>query len=173
MSVRKKIIYITSQELIKNLKISADELHDIEKHFDDIPDDEWELIPEKDYRVVIKATGLREYTESGAYCIARYLEKNKKTGFFAGLFDGIKEWFLHTKKKIRQGFIKGRILNNCSSLVKRNNQFFISRNDVIKIFETRSDYLSKIDTMARNFKLEPLTKGEDGCIPLGNEYKNS
>jgi len=48
--------YITCQELIKTLKISAQELIHVEKFFDSIPDDEWELIEEKDYKVVIQAT---------------------------------------------------------------------------------------------------------------------
>lgn len=149
-------MYITSKKLIETLNISSQELIDIETFFDDISDDEWELNKGKDYKIVCKATGLREYTSSGAYSIARYIEKTRKQSFWQIL----KEWFLHTKQEIRRAFIREKILENCSSLVKRNNQFFISRRDVVTIFCTRSDYLSKMAELAQRSQ-HPLIKGED------------
>ncbi|NJL22181.1 MAG: hypothetical protein HC895_17375 [Leptolyngbyaceae cyanobacterium SM1_3_5] len=74
-------IYITSQELIKTLKISSQELVDIETFFDAHSEDEWELVKGKDYRITVRATGLREYTATGAYTIAKYLEATRKPGF--------------------------------------------------------------------------------------------
>ncbi len=150
-------IYITSRELIQTLKISDQELIDTEHFFDSVPDDEWELIEGKDYKVIVQATGLREYTFAGAYTIAKYLEKTKKETFW----DKLKEWFLHTKKKINQAFIRKKILDNCSSLVKRNNQFFISKSNAVAIFCTKADYLKKIDEAARKREPDPLTKGID------------
>ena len=55
-------IYITSQELIKTLKISSQELADLEAFFDADSEDEWELVEGKDYRITVRSTGLREYT---------------------------------------------------------------------------------------------------------------
>lgn len=133
-------LYITSRKLVETLKISTQNLIDTETFFDSIPDDEWELTEGKDYKVVIKTSGLREYTSSGAYTIARYLEATQKQTFWQSL----KEWFTHTKKDIRRAFVKKHILDNSSSLVKRNGLFFVSRSDLIAIFKTRSDYLDKM-----------------------------
>ncbi len=148
-------IYITSKELIKLLKISSQKLLQTEQFFDAIPDDDWELVKDRDYRVV-HSNGLREYTESGAYTIARYLEVNKKKT----LWDILDEWFLHTKEKIRQGFVRQKILANSSSLMKRNNRFWVSKKDAIAIFGTKSDYLSKMAEHAKQ-KEYALIKGED------------
>jgi len=161
MAYKKKILYISSQELIQQLKITPQKLKDIEDFFDAHDDDEWDLVSGKDYRVVVQATGLREYTLSGAYSIAEYLQKGEKQSFWVNLIDNLKEWFTGAKKKIRQNFVRQKILDNCSSLIKRNSVFFISRGDVMRIFETRSDYLSKMDEAARSFKIDPLAKGED------------
>jgi hypothetical protein len=161
MAYKKKILYISSQELIQQLKITPQKLKDIEDFFDAHDDDEWDLVKGKDYRVVVKATGLREYTLSGAHCIAEYLQKGEKHSFWINLIDNITEWFTGAKKKIRQNFVRQKILDNCSSLIKKNNTFFISRGDMMRIFETRSDYLSKMDEAARKFEINPLTKGED------------
>jgi hypothetical protein len=147
--------YITSKELISTLKISSQDLIELEKFFDAIPDDEWELLEGKDYRTVA-GNGLREYTTSGAYTIARYLDATRKKGFW----DLIKEWFSHTKREIRRAFVKKKILDNCSSLIKRNNHFFISKSDVVAIFGTKPSYLSKISELAQRAE-RPLLKGED------------
>lgn len=148
-------IHITSQELIKMLKISSQDLIDIEKFFDSIPDDEWELEAGKDYKIVAK-NGLREYTFTGAYTIARYLEASRKQS----VWDVLKEWFLHTKRNIRRAFVRKKILDNSSSLVKRNNRFFLSKADVIAIFGTNSSYLSKMAEAAQRDE-RPLIDGED------------
>jgi len=148
-------VYITSKELIKTLNITDQDLIDIEIHFDADADDEWELLEGKDYKVVIASTGLREYTESGAYAIARYLEATKKPGFW----DLLSEWIFHTKEKIRQSFIRRKVFENSSSLVKRSDQFWISRSDVVAIFGTRSDYLKRMAEHTQKTKF-PLTKGQ-------------
>jgi hypothetical protein len=137
-------MYITSKELIKILKITEQKLLEIEIFFDADPDDDWELNEGKDYRVVCKSTGLREYTSPGAYTIAKYLEATQKQNFW----DLVKEWFLHSKKNIRQAFVRKKILDNCASLIKKNGLFFVSRTDTIAIFGTRSDYLKKMDEYA-------------------------
>lgn len=113
--------YITSKKLIQTLEISSEKLIEIEKFFDSIPDDAWDLAEGTDYRVVNKASGLRDYTQSGAYTLARYLEATQKRSFL----QKIKDMLLHTKQKIRQAFISDHIIENCSSLMKRNELFFI------------------------------------------------
>jgi hypothetical protein len=147
--------YITSQKLIQTLEISSDKLIEIEKFFDSIPDDEWDLVNGTDYRVV-QANGLREYSQSGAYTIARYLETTQKRSFI----QRIKDMILQTKQKIRQAFIGDHILENCSSLMKRNEQFFISQTDVVKIFKTTSVYLKKMLEFAKR-QDKPLIQGQD------------
>lgn len=147
--------YITSKQLIETLGISSSRLIEIEKFFDSIPDDEWELTAGKDYRVV-NGTGLREYTQSGAYTIARYLECSQKLNFW----QQVHEWFTHAREKIRQSFIRKKILDNCSSLVKRRDRFWVSRADAVAIFGTRSDYLTKMADHTQKTE-SPLIKGED------------
>lgn len=149
-------VYITSQKLVAILKIDVQELINIENFFDSIPDDKWELIEGRDYKIVSKSTGLREYTSSGAHTIAQYLEETKKQNFL----QWVKEWLMHTQRDIRRSFVRQKILNNCSSLVKRNNQFFISRANVVAIFGTRPDYLSKMADYTQKTQF-PLIKGQD------------
>ena len=146
--------YITSKKLIQTLEISSEILIETEKFFDSISDDEWDLVAGTDYRVV-RANGLREYTQSGAYTIARYLETTQKRSFL----QRIKEMFFHTKKKIDQAFVSDHILENCSSLMKQNDQFFISQDDVVKMFKTTSVYLKKMLDLAQREE-KPLMKGE-------------
>ncbi len=147
--------YITSKQLIETLQISSEKLLEIQSFFDSIPDDEWELSAGKDYRVV-NGNGLREYTQSGAYTIARYLEANQSLSFF----EKLKDWFTGYRKKIRQSFVRKKITDNCSSLVKRRDQLWISRADTVAIFGTRSDYLSKMAEHTQKTE-NPLIKGQD------------
>jgi len=164
MRYKKVPIYITSKELLQIFKISAQELEEIENIFDN-PNNKRKLQKEKDYKVVIQATGLREYTELGAYKLARYLQseykKNKRQNFWEYIFESLQDWLFHTKKHIRRNFVRRRILNNSSSLVKRNDNFFLSRVDTVRIFETKSDFLSKMHEKATKFINDPLLKLED------------
>jgi 5-methylcytosine-specific restriction endonuclease McrA len=148
-------IYITSKRLIETLGIHSNQLIATEQFFDSISDDKWDLVEGTDYKIV-SGKGLREYTQSGAYTIARYLEATQKQSFF----QKIKEMVLHTKQKIRQAFIADHIIENCASLMKQNNQFFISQPDVVKMFKTRGDYLKKMLEVAQRQE-QPLLKGQD------------
>ncbi len=153
-------IYISSKKLVETLGVKEQELIDIETFFDADPDDEWDLQAGKDYRIVNQSSGLREYTSTGAYTIAKYLESHKQESFW----DRLKDWFLHTKQNVRQAFIREKILDNCSSLVKRNGLFFISSADAVTIFGTRSDYLRKMAEAAQRVDeagRQPLIKGQD------------
>lgn len=149
-------LYITSQKLVETLKIATQDLIETEQFFDSIQDDEWELTEGKDYKVVNKTSGLREYTSSGAYTIARYLEATQKQTFWQRLT----EWITHTREEIRKAFVKKHILDNSSSLVKRNGLFFVSRSDLIAIFKTKSVYLKKMAEHTQTTQY-PLIEGED------------
>jgi hypothetical protein len=150
--------YISGQDLIKILKISSQELIEIEKLFDADPDDEWELEEGKDYRVV-KSNGAREYTQSGAYTIARYIESTKKLSFW----ESLKEWFLHTREKIRKSFVRRKILDNCSSLVKRSDQYWVSQADAVAIFGTN------VQTFRRMLE---FTKATERPLIKGTHYED-
>jgi hypothetical protein len=169
MPYRKPIIYITSSELCTLLNITPEELLEIENKIDNASNKEWELKKDNDYEIVVKSTGLRKYRDSGAYCIARYLEnqlleKNKHKNFWTRIFEEIKKWFIRTKEKIDQACVKTRILNNCSSLMKRRDNFFISQMDVVRIFETKLDYLQRIHEECQKISDDSpttLIKGKD------------
>ena len=149
-------VFITSQELINLLKVSSVELIDIQKILDSINNDKWKLVEGKDYKIVSKNTGLREYTLSGAYKITCYLKISKKRD----VVDVVKKWFFGKHKNIRIAFVIMKILDNCSSLVKSIGQFFLSQADVIVILGTRSDYLVKMVKYVQSTQFA-LIKGQD------------
>jgi hypothetical protein len=152
-------IYITSHKLIETLNISSKELLDLEAFIDADPDDEWELALGKDYRVV-SGSGLREYTETGAFTIAGYLEHQRSVqqSWFQKLIRKLVETI---KGNIRKVFVREKILNNASSLVQNNNRYFLSKKDVVTIFGTRSDYLQKMSELAQRSDKTLLIKDED------------
>uniref|UniRef100_B8HYG9 HNH nuclease domain-containing protein n=1 Tax=Cyanothece sp. (strain PCC 7425 / ATCC 29141) TaxID=395961 RepID=B8HYG9_CYAP4 len=136
--------YISGNDLIKVLKTTPQELIKIEQFFDSDPNDEWELQKEIDYRI-INSQGAREYTESGAYTIARYIEATKKLNFW----DSLKEWFFHTRAKIRKSFVRKKILENSSSLMRRRDLYWISQADTVAIFGTNIQTLRRMSEHAQ------------------------
>lgn len=157
-------VYITSQSLLTTLQeispsFAAQDLIDLEKFIDADPNDKWELTEGKDYRIAVKLTGLREYTASGAYTIARCLDARQPSGFWAR----VKEMFLHTKAKIRRAFIGQKILDNCSSLVRRSDRYWISRADLVSILGTNSSTLKRMleESKRTQFPLLPNTDYEE------------
>jgi hypothetical protein len=152
-------IYITSKKLIETLKITDYELIEIETFFDSIPDDQWDLKEGTDYKVVA-GNGLREYTCSGAFAIADYLQfkQQSERGWFRNLIDTL---IRAIKGDIRKAFVKQQVLNNSSSLVQNNNRYFLSSADVVAIFKTRSDYLTKMFEEAKRDDKTALIKNED------------
>jgi hypothetical protein len=154
-------VYITSQELIKALQEIApqftdQDLIDLEDFIDADLNDEWELTVGKDYRIAIQANQKREYTPSGAYTIARCLETRHKPGFW----NRIKNLVLQTKRRVRRAFISKKILDNCSSLVRRRNNFWISRSDLISILGTNTQTLNRMLEKSKQTRY-PLIKGQD------------
>ncbi|MGY2801368.1 hypothetical protein [Thermostichus sp. MS-CIW-25] len=141
------IVYVSSNKLAEFLGISLEELREIEAYFDSIPDDEWELVEGKDYRVINKSSGLREYTQSGAYAILSFLrsrsEQGRKYSTDTSISTSIRNWFKEEYRKRQKALVDHRILENSSSLVRRQDQFWLSLQDVVTIFGTRTDYLKK------------------------------
>lgn len=151
-------IYIPSKNLVETLKIDSSELIAIEEFFDAHDDDKWEVVEGKDYKVV-NGNGLREYTCSGAFAIAEYLEfKKQSNGWFKKV---IRKLILAIKGDIREAFVKQQILSNSSSLVEHDGKFFLSRADVIAIFGTNSRYLTKMLETA---------KQENKALILNQDY---
>ncbi len=136
------VVYVSSNKLADFLGISLEQLREIEYYFDSILDDEWELVEEKDYRVVNKSSQLREYTQSGAHTILSFLKSQAEQGNKS--FGDIKNWFKEERRKKQKALVDHTILQNSSSLVKRQDQFWLSLRDVVIILETRTDYFKKV-----------------------------
>ncbi len=136
------VVYVSSNKLADFLGISLEQLREIEYYFDSILDDEWELVEEKDYRVVNKSSQLREYTQSGAHTILSFLKSQAEQGNKS--FGDIKNWFNEERRKKQKALVDHTILQNSSSLVKRQDQFWLSLRDVVIILETRTDYFKKV-----------------------------
>lgn len=155
-------IYITSKKLCDTLGISGEELLAIERFFVSIPDDEWDLKAGTDYRVAGYVGGeeLREYTSSGAFAIADYLQVKKKAenGWFKSLIESL---ITAIRGNVRKVFVKQQILNNSSSLVQYNSRYFVSSADAVTIFKTRSDYLRRMAAEAQKDDKTALIKDED------------
>ncbi|HEY9828033.1 MAG TPA: hypothetical protein V6D19_21555 [Stenomitos sp.] len=155
-------IYITSKKLCETLGINGEELLAIEQFFASDPDDEWDLKAGSDYRVAgyIGGQELRDYTSSGAFAIADYLQfkKQAENGWFRNLIQAL---ITAIKGNVRKVFVKQQILNNCSSLVLNSNRYFLSTADAVAIFRTRSDYLRKMAVEAQKDDKTTLIKDED------------
>jgi hypothetical protein len=136
------VVYVSSNKLAAFLGIDLEHLKEIEDYFDRIPDDEWELVEEKDYRIVNKSSQLREYTQSGAHTILSFLKSQAEQGNKS--FGDIKNWFNEERRKKQKALVDHTILQNSSSLVKRQDQFWLSLRDVVMILETRTDYFKKV-----------------------------
>jgi hypothetical protein len=141
-------IYITSKKLIETLEINDVQLIAIEEFFDAHDDDQWEVVEGKDYKIVA-GSGLREYTCSGAFAIAEYLEFTKQSsgGWFKKM---LRRLILTIKGDIRKAFVQQQILRNSSSLVTHNGAYFLARADAIAIFGTNAAYLKKMLEASKN-----------------------
>jgi hypothetical protein len=152
-------IYITSQKLLETLKISSQELIDLEDFVYSDLNTKWTLTLGKDYRVV-SAEGLREYTASGAIVIAECLKARTKTkdNWFK---KRVQELIDTVKRNLQKTRVQERIVNNSSSLIQNNSYYFLSKADVVAIFHTRSDYLTEISKRASRNEATLLMQGED------------
>ncbi|MFN5516082.1 MAG: hypothetical protein ACK5CA_15415 [Cyanobacteriota bacterium] len=154
MPYKKVTIYLTVQELCKKLQITSQTFYDIETKIKSDTSGNWQLKEGKHYKVVVKKTGLREYTEIGAYIIVDYFQTEyyKDKGIIVRIIENIKEWIKGLKRDIKQYCVRQRVTYSSASLVRRQDKFWLSRLEVARIFETRPDYLDKIH--------ESLTKSD-------------
>jgi len=169
MPYKKVKIHLTVQELSKRLEISPEDFHDIENKMKSDPSNNWKLTEGKHYKLVVKKTGLREYTEIGAYAIIDYLQKEyyKDKGLIARIFANIKEWIKGLKRDIKKYCVRERITHSSSSLVRRQDKFWLSRLEVARIFETRPDYL---DEMHRKLTISDILGASPVVLRKDEDY---
>lgn len=139
MSRKTSEFTIRDKELAKELEITLDKLYKIIGIFDSDPNDEWEL-REKDHFIYLNISKeTRLFSHLGAFAIAKYMDTiEKKT-----LWNRIKEFVTKHKKKIRNAFVRQKVLDNCSSLTLRNNRHFLSKKDIVNILCTSYARLNK------------------------------
>jgi hypothetical protein len=154
-------IYITAQRLIETLNIDSQELIDVENFIDSALNTEWTLVLGKDYKVV-NGQGLREYTSSGAIVIAECLKAKAKTKTKGNWFKKqVKELISAVKRNLQKTHVQERIVNNSSSLLQNNSYYFLSKADVVAIFRTRSEHLTKMSRQASRNEATLLVQGDD------------
>jgi hypothetical protein len=123
---------IKPTDLSKGLGITIDKLYKIVEFFDSDSKDEWDLKEDEHFIWLSKSQGTRIFSEQGAYAIALYLDKNEKKSIFARC----KEFLFKHQQKLQQAFIRQKVLNNSTSLIRRNNYHYLSRKDTVTILST-------------------------------------
>jgi hypothetical protein len=123
---------LAEEDLAKSLEITRQKLDEIIQYFDADPNDEWELIEGDHFRFVNKNLQERLFSLRGAHAIAEYIRANSQPSFW----DNFVEFLTRHKQKIRESFVKGHIIQNSSSLVRRFKHSFLSKADTVKILGT-------------------------------------
>jgi len=130
---------IKDKDLATALEISLERLYEIIGIFDADSHDEWELKEDDHFTWLSKNKGTRLFSELGAFAIAQYMDSiEKKT-----LWDKIVEFITKHKERIRNAFVRQKVLDHCSSLTVRNNRHFLSKRDVVNIFCTSYARINK------------------------------
>lgn len=123
---------IKAEDLANALEISLDRLYEIIEFFDKDPNDEWDLRENEHFIWLSKARSTRLFSQLGAFAIAKYMDTiEQKT-----LWGRIVEFITRHKERLRNAFIRQKVYENCSSLTRRNNQYFLSKKDVVSILCT-------------------------------------
>jgi uncharacterized cysteine cluster protein YcgN (CxxCxxCC family) len=175
---------IKAKELSAALEITPQRLDEIIEFFDADPSDEWDLKEDDHFIYLNKNLKERLFSQQGAFAIAKYMDTiEEKT-----LWSRIVEFVTRHKEKIRNAFVRQKVLDNCSSLTKRNNRHFLSKKDVVNILCTsyarvnkafedirRSDspmvLLEDFDDIEGE-RYYSLAGVEKLCRNLGSELKN-
>jgi hypothetical protein len=123
---------IKAADLAKGLGITPDKLYKIVAFFDSDSKDEWDLKEDEHFIWLSKNQGTRIFSEQGAYAIALYLDKNEKKSAWAWC----KEFLFKHQQKLQQAFIRQKVLNNSTSLIRRNDYHYLSRKDTVTILST-------------------------------------
>lgn len=155
MSRKTSDFTIKDKELAKELEISLDRLYEIIEIFDADPNDEWQLRENDHFIWLNKAKDIRLFSQFGAFAIAKYMDiVEEKT-----LWSRIKEFITKHKEKIRNAFVRQKVLDNCRSLTLRNNRHFLSKKDVVKILSTSYARLNRAFQDIQ--RQSPMAKFED------------
>jgi hypothetical protein len=138
-------VYINSKELCDLLNVDTEEFIDIEDFLCKNYDSKYGLIEGKDYRYV-NGKGLREYTQAGAYTISEYIKDSKSYSkkWLSETKNNIKMFIDSTQVHVVRANVRDEIINNCPSLIKRGDLFFVAESDLVAIFRTKQFYFTKI-----------------------------
>lgn len=146
---------IREKELAAALEISPKHLDEIIDFFDSDPNDQWDLRENDHFIYINKAWKERLFSYQGAFAIAKYMDSiEKKT-----IWDRIVEFVTKHKEKIRNAFVRQKVLDNCQSLTVRNNRHFLSKKDVVNILCTSYARLNQAFDDIK--KTDPMIPGED------------
>jgi hypothetical protein len=137
-------------DLAKGLGITTEKLYKIVDFFDSDSKDEWDLKEDEDFIWLSKSQGTRIFSEQGAYTIALYLDKTEKKNFW----EKCVEFVFRHQERLRQAFVRQKVLNNSTSLIRRGDYHYLSRKDTVAILSTSYARLNqsfkdvqKIDTL--------------------------
>jgi hypothetical protein len=123
---------VKPDDLAKGLEITTEKLYDIVEFFDSDIKDEWDLKEDEHFIWLSKKQGTRIFSEQGAYAIALYLDKNEKKS----LWRRCKEFLFKHQQKLQQAFVRQKVLNNSTSLIRRGDYHYLSRKDTVVILST-------------------------------------
>lgn len=130
---------IKGENLAEALEINLDKLYQIIEFFDKDPNDEWELRENEHFIWLSKARGTRLFSQLGAFAIAKYMDATEQKS----IWNRIREFITRHKERLRNAFVRQRVYDNCSSLTRRNDRYFLSKKDVINILCTSYARLNK------------------------------
>jgi hypothetical protein len=130
---------IKADELAKGLGITIVKLYNIVEFFDSDDKDEWDLKENEHFIWLAKGHKTRIFSQEGAYAIATYLDQKEKKSFFSRF----KEFIFRHQEKLRQSFVRQKVLDNSKSLMCRGGYSYLSRKDTVAILSTSYARLSQ------------------------------
>lgn len=147
---------IKEVDLASALEITPQRLDEIIAFFDSDPTDEWDLRENDHFIYINKTWQERLFSQQGAFAIAKYMDTIEPKS----LWDRLLEFITKHKEKLRNAFVRQKVLENCSSLTPRNNRHFLSKKDVVNILCTS---FSKINQSFEQIQKSdnPMVIGED------------
>lgn len=147
---------IKEADLSSALEITPQRLDEIIAFFDSDPNDEWDLKENDHFIYINKKWKERLFSQQGAFAVAKYMDTIEPKS----LWDRFMEFITKHKEKLRNAFVRQKVLENCSSLTPRNNRHFLSKKDVVNILCTS---FSKINQSFEQIQKSdaPMVIGED------------
>jgi hypothetical protein len=156
MSKKTTGFIVREKELAKALEITPERLDEIINFFDSDPNDEWELRENDHFIFLTEKWQERLFSYHGAFAIAKYMDATEKKT----IWQQIIEFVTKHKAKIRNAFVRQKVIENCSSLTTRNNRHFLSKKDIVNILSTSYGRLNKaFEDIQRSDA--PMAIGED------------